>query len=188
MEKEDNLEKIRNKLNQMANPKNLLDKEVIDLSQELDKEVVSYYQKEGGTEMSGISIKKDRIIFYGNTAGYLNNGQAIVDPMFQCEELNDFLTKKQGLSVEWVNGVFDRLANGKQDFREQTVLKSCRIYQLKPEVNPMMKFIGYDELLEGGFGKPNPENYQIVYDGEIETNNLEDIFEKFNLHHPPDFQ
>lgn len=52
----------------------------------------------------------------------------------------------------------------------------------------MIKFIGYDELLQGGFGKPEPENYQVVYGGQLETNDLDAIFEKFNLHHPPDFQ
>lgn len=138
--------------------------------------------------MSGIFIKKDCIIFYGNTAGYIDDGKAVVDPMFQCGELNDFLKEKQGLSVEWVNGVYDQLINGRQDFGEQPIVRSCRIYQLKAEVDPLIKFIGYNELLSGGFGKPDPENYQIVYDGQIETNDLDAIFEKFNLHHPPDFK
>lgn len=47
-------------------------------------------------------------------------------------------------------------------------LKACRIHQLKPEVDVMMKFIGYDELLER-FGEPNQENYRVVYDGQLET-------------------
>jgi len=137
--------------------------------------------------MSGIHIKKDRIIFYGNTAGYIDGSKSVVDPMFHCGELNDFLTVKQGLTVEWVNGVYDRLANGKLDLDEQINLKRCRIYQLKPEVDPMIKFIGYDELTKGDFRKPDLGNYRVVYDGEIETNDLDAIFEKFNLHHPPDF-
>ena len=137
--------------------------------------------------MPGIYIKKDYIIFYGNTAGYIGNGRAVADPMFYCGELNEFLTVKQGLSVEWISGVYDRLANGRQELGEQLILKSCRIHQLKPEVDPMIKFIGYDELLKGGFGEPDLKNYQVAYDGQIETNNLDAIFEKFNLHRPPDF-
>lgn len=136
--------------------------------------------------MPGVYIKKDRIIFYGNTVGYIDGGKAVVDPMFHCGELNDFLKGKQGLDVEWVNGVYNRLANSKIEFGEQPSLQSCRIYQLKPEVDPMAKFIGYDELIQRGFGKPDLENYQVVYDGQIETNNLDAIFEKFNLHHPPE--
>jgi len=51
----------------------------------------------------------------------------------------------------------------------------------------MMKFIGYDELLER-FGEPDPNNYQAVYDGEVETNNLDELFAKFNLNHPPGYE
>jgi len=137
--------------------------------------------------MHGIFIKKDCIIFYGNTAGYIDGGKAVVDPMFCSEELNDFLREKQGMSVEWVNGVYDRLVNGKQDFGEQPNLKSCRIHQLKPEVDPLIKFIGYDELTKI-YSKPNPENYNVVYDGQIESNDLDAIYEKINLRHPPDFK
>lgn len=192
-----NLEARRKELNKTANPDNLLDEEVIRLSQELDKEIVKLYRKEHfqvskregeGSKMSGISIKNNRIRFYGNTAGYIENGKAVVDPMFQCEELKDYLTEKRGLDIEWTNGVFDRLASGRlapQD--DAPVLKSCRIHQLKPDVEVTMKFVGYDEMLER-FGKPNPENYRVVYDGEIETNDLDAIYEKFNHHHPPGYQ
>jgi len=51
----------------------------------------------------------------------------------------------------------------------------------------MMKFIGYDELLEH-FGEPDPDNYRVVYDGEVETNDLEELFAKFNLDHPPGYE
>ena len=50
--------------------------------------------------MNGISIKKDRILFYGNTAGYVDGGKAVVDPIFHCEELKDYLTGKKGLTVQ----------------------------------------------------------------------------------------
>jgi len=138
--------------------------------------------------MNGIQIKNNCILFYGNTAGYIENGKAVVDPMFQCEELTDYLVEKQKLEVRWTDGVFDRMANGKPDLDGNTpILKECRIYQLKPDVDAMMKFIGYDELLER-FGEPNLENYSAVYDGQLETNDLEAIYEKFNLHHPTGFQ
>ena len=136
--------------------------------------------------MPGIFIKKDRILFYGNMAGYINNGKATVDPLFHCEEMKDFI-KKNKLDEEWVNGVYDRLANGEQNFWEQLVLKSCRIYRLKLEVDPIIKYIGYDELKER-CGEPDSSNYQVVYDGEIETNNLDAIYEKFKLYPPANFK
>ncbi len=49
-----------------------------------------------------------------------------------------------------------------------------------------MKFIGYDELLER-FGDPVPENYQAAYDGALDTNDLEEIYTKFNVKHPEGF-
>ena len=42
-----------------------------------------------------------------------------------------------------------------------------------------MKFIGYDTLVTR-FGEPDPQNYHMVYDGEIETNELERIYDKFD--------
>jgi hypothetical protein len=138
--------------------------------------------------MSRIAIKNDRILFYGNVAGYISENRAIVDPIFQCDELKDYLAGKKGLEVEWTNGVFEKIANGGLDQNgEAQILKNCRIHQLKPEVDVMMKFIDYEDLLER-FGEPNPKNYQVVYDGQLETNNLDAIFEKFNLHHPPGYR
>lgn len=138
--------------------------------------------------MSGISIKNQRILYYGNTAGYVNKGKAIVDPMFHCEELKEYLAEKQGMEIQWTNGVYDRLANGKPGMDGETpILKNCRIHQLKPDVDIMMKFIGYDELVKQ-FGEPDPENYRVVYDVQLETNELDGIYEKFNLDHPTGFQ
>lgn len=134
--------------------------------------------------MNGIQIKNNLILYYGNTAGYIEKGRAVIDPMFQNEELRSYLTENKGLELEWRNGTFSRLAEGKLD-REGNpqVLKKCRIHQLKPDVDVMMKFIGYDELAEQ-FGEPDPANYRVAYDGEVETNDLEELFSKFNLDHP----
>lgn len=138
--------------------------------------------------MKGIQIKNNRILYYGNTAGYIEKGKAIVDPMFQNEELRSYLAEKKGLELEWRNGTFARMAEGKVDSEGNLqVLKKCRVHQLKPNVDVMMKFIGYDELLEH-FGEPDPGNYRVVYDGEVETNDMEELFAKFNLDHPPGYE
>jgi hypothetical protein len=34
----------------------------------------------------------------------------------------------------------------------------------------------------------HPENYRVVYDVQLETNELDGIYEKFNLNHPAGFQ
>ena len=138
--------------------------------------------------MSAIQIKNNRILYYGNSAGYVEKGKAIVDPLFQNEELRSYLTEKKGLELEWRNGTYERLAVGKLDAEGNAqLLKKCRVWQLKPDVDIMMKFIGYDELLER-FGEPDPDNYRMVYDGEVDTNNLEALYAKFNLDHPPGYE
>jgi len=65
-------------------------------------------------------------------------------------------------------------------------LKNCRVWQLKPDVDIRMKFIGYEELIRD-FGPPVRDHYQLVYDGEVETNDLEELYTKFNLNHPPGY-
>lgn len=138
--------------------------------------------------MGGIEQKNGCIFFYKNPAGYIEKDTARVDPLFRCEELLKWL-EEQKLKAEWKEGVFERLSAGEKlqtDGDEVVLLKSCRIWQFKMDVNPRMKFIGYDELLKS-FGEPDKDNYNIVYESEIETNNLEAIFTKFNVSHPQGF-
>ena len=140
--------------------------------------------------MDGIQMKNNSILYYGNTAGYLDakRNTAVVDPMFRTGEMESYLSEQKGLSVEWASGTYDRLTSGISDTEgNPQVLKKCRIHQLKPDADVMMKFIGYDELTER-FGEPDPENYEVVYDGEVSTNDLEALYEKFNIDHPPGYK
>lgn len=135
--------------------------------------------------MGKIGIEKGIIKYYGNPAGYLKGSKAVVDFMFQSEEMTEFLSIQRDIKeIKWERGVFDRLANGQKELGEIAMLKNCRIWQLKPESDIKMRFISYDELTRN-FDKPNLENYQTVYDGKVESNELESIYVKFN-HHRPD--
>lgn len=138
--------------------------------------------------MSNIQIRSNRILYYGNTAGYLSREKAVVDPMFQTYELEAYLTEKRGLEVDWKPGTFERLAAGTIDPEgNAALLKRCRVWQLAPEVDIMMKFISYDTLTSR-FGEPDSASYQVVYDGEVETNDLEALYTKFNIDHPLGYQ
>ena len=151
--------------------------------------------------MRNIEIQNGRVLYYGNAAGYVENGKAVVDPIFRSGELTDFLAKEK-LETLWTNGVYDRLAAaketvtaGSQPFTTgpphqpltQPPLKCCRIWQLKPDVDVRMKFIGYDEL-QKNFGEPNPDNYRLAYDGQVETNDLEQLYARFNTKQPPGYE
>ena len=126
-----------------------------------------------------ISISKDGIIeYYGNQVGYVKDNKAVVDVMFQREEIAEFLTQKNGISVEWKSDVYDNLLKG--NIEETSLSKNCRIYQLKPETDLRMRFVGYNDLKEKGFDEPNVENYRVVFDGNVGTEVPEEIYDIFD--------
>lgn len=130
--------------------------------------------------MRGIRIENSRILYFGNPAGYISGATAVVDPIFKSEELNAYLERQGGIeAISWKGGVYDRLINGISELQDGEPLKNCRIWQLKPDVDIHMKFSDYGFLVKR-FGEPEPRNYRIAYDGEIETNDLERILEKFD--------
>lgn len=136
---------------------------------------------------NAILIKNSIILFYGNNAGYIDGNQAIVDTMFESKELSEFLIKK-GYEVHLSTGIFDRLVStGRRIDDENLKIKSCRIYQLKAEVNPNIKFVSYADLLNMGC-RIEEENYSLVYDCEIETNNLDEIYDKFSENLPSEYK
>lgn len=138
--------------------------------------------------MRGIELKNGCIFYYGNPSGYVEDDTAIVDPIFQNEEFSQWLSNRK-LKPKWTEGVFERLSKEGVILinNERPVpLKDCRIWQLRADISPECKFIGYEELKES-FGEPDKNNYELVYEGEIETNDLESIYTKFNLNHPRGF-
>ena len=137
--------------------------------------------------MRNIRMEKEMILYYGNPAGYVSGGKAMVDPLFQSEELNAFLSRQKDISeVKWTDGVYDRLVNGQKDTQEITLLKSCRVCQLNPESDIRIRFISLGDFCKT-FGEPQMSDYQTVYDGEVETNDLEALYTKFNIAHPPGY-
>lgn len=138
--------------------------------------------------MRGIQLKNSCIFYYGNPAGYVEDEKAVLDSIFKSEELENWINQRK-LIAKWTDGVFERLSKGGGDIndKEIAVLKNCRIWQLKTDVSPGRKFIGYEELMKN-FGEIDSDNYGTVYDGEIESNDLEEIYTKFNLNHPQGFK
>ncbi len=135
--------------------------------------------------MGRISIENGRIRYFGNTAGYIAGKRAVVDPIFSSEKLQAFLNRQNDVEeVEWREGVYERLADGPLD-SEAPIFKNVRIWQLRPEVEVSMKFISLNRMLER-FGEPKQENYQVAFDGEMNTNNLEEIYNRFHTGHLPD--
>lgn len=138
--------------------------------------------------------RSGRIVFYGNPAGYVSGGSAVMDRLFQTSELSAFL-EGQGLSAVWQDGVYDRLAAGLPAAEPGvpaasaavTPLRSVRIWQLKANSDIGLKFIAYRDACER-FGGVELKNYRCVWDGRLDTNDLEEIYEHFNGTLPPTFE
>ena len=136
--------------------------------------------------MSGIEQRNGCVWYYGNPAGYIDRDTAVVDTMFQNDELNRWLSKNS-LSSRWTDGVYERLSSGHSPSVAEdampAILKSCRIWQLKPGASAWKDLVS--------FGKPLPEpdidDYAVAYDGQLDSNDLEDIYDKFTERKPPGF-
>ena len=63
--------------------------------------------------MKQIRIENGILLYYGNRAGRVTKGCAVVDPMFQGPELEGFLRKQtSSQEIQWKDGIFDRLTAG----------------------------------------------------------------------------
>ena len=130
---------------------------------------------------------RNRLIFYGNTVGYVKDDAAVVDEMFQTDELSRYLARLN-LTPQWKEGVFDRLAAGEAPGEELgQPQKGCRIWQLRKGVDVTMRFIGYEDLIQR-FGEPDADNYTQVFDGDLSTNDLEQIYAICRDSPPPEYQ
>lgn len=139
--------------------------------------------------MSGIEMKNGCIVYYGNPAGYFKENKATVDTMFQSIELEEWLAEKKFIP-NWTEGVFERLSKGEKAtelLEERKPLKNVRIWQLKHDSDFELRFRSYNEVMKTS-GEPSMLNYEVVYDGELETNDLESIYAKFNLDQPSRFK
>ena len=137
--------------------------------------------------MPGITLKNGLISYYGNPAGYTEREKAVVDSIFQSDELSAWL-KSRSLTPQWTDGVMERLLAGERPGSIETAapLKNVRIWQLKPDVDIHMKFIPYEEMVRK-FGEPSPEDYRIAYDGQLDTNDPETIYERYSIRQPRGF-
>lgn len=129
----------------------------------------------------------NRVVYYDNPVGYVWEQTAVVDELFQSEELTGQLVKR-GLTPRWECGVYDRLSTGEVPSEEtERTPKGCRVWQLKQNVDARMRFIGYRETVER-FGEPDGENYAPVFDGDLGTEDLEQIYTICRDTPPPSYQ
>lgn len=134
--------------------------------------------------MKQIRIENGIILYYGNRAGRVTKGCAVADPMFRGPELEGFLRKQVSIQeIQWRDGMFDRLASGTVDPETSQRLKDVRVWQLKGDVDVQRKFLDFAQLIRQ-YGPPQSEDYIKVYEGASDTNDLEELYDKFRYHPP----
>ncbi|MDO4563676.1 MAG: YodL domain-containing protein [Clostridia bacterium] len=133
--------------------------------------------------MKAVNITEQGIIeWYGNKAGYVKGQSAYVDSMFERDELIGYLNE-QSFKTHVQDGIYDRLIHSLPP--ETADFRRCRIYQIRPEADVRLKFIGTEELEKRDLGNPEPKNYHVVYDGNPGTEDLDEIYMKFNMDEKP---
>lgn len=127
-----------------------------------------------------------RIIWYDNWVGYEDGNTAVVDDMFRSPELEEHL-ERRNLKPRWKSGVYDQLLSGKPPEKAVDELKHCRVWQFKPEAKIGKRFLDFEKLVDL-FGPPDSEDYRVVYDGQMGTDDLEEIYHQCNIDHPKGYK
>ena len=132
--------------------------------------------------MVNFEVKSGLVYYYGNPAGYVEDDNAIIDTMFKNDELAEWLAEKKGHGADWRDGVFHRLSTVKVDAEtgQAKKFKDCRIWQLKPDVDPLIKYVGYDEAVKIKGGPPDLADYKVALDFQPNTDNIDEICAGFN--------
>lgn len=127
------------------------------------------------------------LYYYSNPAGYRMGETLILDSIFAKEDLIAYLSETEKLSVKIRDGVYDRLSEGGGVVADNGE-KRIRIYQLKQDSPILMRFVSLAERKRRGFNQPQMQEYVLVYEGEVEDFQLEDVWEKFGRKVPDDFK
>ena len=108
--------------------------------------------------MKRIYVQNGIVFFYGNPAGYLGDGKAVIDCMFQKEELVSFVKEQFLVEPVFREGVYDRLSEGGgvKETAEVSIGEGrrLRIYQLGQDSPIMMRFISLAERKKRGYDRP----------------------------------
>ena len=120
--------------------------------------------------------------YYGNPVGYTDGDKVVIDSLFEKQDLLEFIEKEIGKTVEAKEGIFQSLIEGEFRHGPNVPIKNLgiKIYQLIP-VGPLGgRFISLYDRRDKGFGDPKRDEYKVIYEGQVEKYDLEDIWDRFS--------
>lgn len=117
-----------------------------------------------------------RLIHQGGVPiGYFEGDTAVMDSDFWAGETAHGLAYR-GEKMRFEPGLAQKL---KTEEEKKPLPRKVRVHQVKPQAAPEKKFICY-ALLYQRFGGISPEDYQVVYDGQPDSDDLNRLYELFN--------
>jgi len=128
---------------------------------------------------------RQRILLLGRPIGYIQKGAATVDDACHLLEVNRFLLPRCK-SVRFASGVAKKLEQDELLSRAH-LIRRARVYQLKPETDPEMKFIGYEQLM-ARHGGVNPDHYAVAFDGDVGSADPETVYRMLRDNPPPGYK
>ena len=127
-----------------------------------------------GKSEAKVSIDdRQRILLLGRPIGFIQKGAATVDDACHLLEVNRFLLPRCK-SIRFTAGVAKKLEQDEVMCKAH-LIRRARVYQLKPEVNPEMRFVGYEQLM-ARHGGVDPGNYAVVFDGDVGSDDPETVY------------
>ena len=106
------------------------------------------------------------------------------DDISRVAEIEERLSKLYGEPKEIDNIALDYVIMTSDMLR---IIKRCRIYQITPADSDFV-FRNYERVKAKGLASPPAELYKVVFDGQLETDELEEIFHMFNFEHPESYK
>lgn len=132
-----------------------------------------------------------RILLFGKPVGIIRKAagrrgaEAIVDSECQLLEVNRFLLSRCR-SVKFQPGLAKRLEQ-EAVMERAHLIRRARVYQLRPEIDPALRFIGYQELVARQ-GSVRPEDYALAFDGEVGSADPETVYRLLRDRPPEDYR
>ena len=128
---------------------------------------------------------RPRILLLGRPIGYIQKGAAVVDDACHLLEVNRFLMPRCK-SVKFALGVAKKLEQDEIMGKAHTINRA-RVYQLKPDTAPEMRFTSYEQLM-ARHGGVEPDNYAVVFDGDVGSSDPEEVYRLLRDNPPPGYK
>lgn len=103
---------------------------------------------------------------------------------YKVKQLEERFSVLYGMKKELDDISLDYVIMAPEMIRE---VKRCRIYQIDP-LNAEFAFRSLADVQAKGLEFPPDELYKAVFDGQLDTDDLEDIFAIFNMNHPEGYR